>query len=95
MTEAKQTHHPLFVVDDAHLLERESLLDLCALLALPARNTIAASLILIGNETFPKLLTLQVMAPVLTKWGVSPCVTRQNNAEKCKPIQEKPGVPLL
>jgi type II secretory pathway predicted ATPase ExeA len=62
--EAKQPHHPLFVVDDAHLLERESLLDLCALLALPARNTVAASLILVGDETFPKQLSLQVMAPV-------------------------------
>ncbi len=67
MTEANQPHHPLFVVDDAHLLERESLLDLCALLALPARNTVAASLILIGDETFPKLLSLQVMAPVYSR----------------------------
>ena len=67
MTEAKQPHHPLFVVDDAHLLERESLLDLCALLALPVRNTVAASLILIADETFPKLLSLQVMAPVYSR----------------------------
>jgi type II secretory pathway predicted ATPase ExeA len=67
MTQAKQPHHPLFVVDDAHLLERESLLDLCALLALPAHNTVAASLILVGDETFPKLLSLQVMAPVYSR----------------------------
>jgi general secretion pathway protein A len=67
MTEANQPHHPLFVVDDAHLLERESLLDLCALLALPARNTVAASLILVGDETFPKLLSLRVMAPVYSR----------------------------
>jgi len=67
MTEANQSHHPLFVVDDAHLLERDSLLDLCALLALPARNTVAASLVLIGDETFPKLLSLRVMAPVYSR----------------------------
>jgi len=67
MTQANQPHHPLFVVDDAHLLERESLLDLCALLALPARNTVAASLLLIGDETFPKLLSLRVMAPVFSR----------------------------
>lgn len=67
MADANQPHHPLFVVDDAHLLERESLLDLCALLALPARNTVAASLILIGDDTFPKLLSLRVMAPVFSR----------------------------
>ena len=67
MTQANQSHHPLFIVDDAHLLERESLLDLCALLALPGRNTVAASLILLGDETFPKLLSLRVMAPVFSR----------------------------
>ncbi|MCP4407390.1 MAG: ATP-binding protein [Gammaproteobacteria bacterium] len=67
LAEANQPHHPLFVVDDAHLLERESLLDLCALLTLPAHNTVAASLILVGDETFPKLLSLRVMAPVYTR----------------------------
>ncbi len=76
MAEASQPHHPLFVVDDAHLLERESLLDLCALLALPAHNTVAASLILIGDETFPKFLSLQVMAPVYSRLA---CVFPQSH----------------
>ncbi len=67
MTGANQAHHPVFIIDDAHLMERESLLDLCALLALPGRNTVAASLVLIGDETFPKLLSLRVMAPVCSR----------------------------
>lgn len=67
MAEGNQPHHPVFVVDDAHLLERESLLDLCSLLAVPARNTVTASLILVGDQTLPSLLSLSLMAPVLSR----------------------------
>ncbi len=58
---------PILIIDDAHLLERESLLDLCSLLMLPGRNLTCASLILIGDTHFPKCLNLQVMAPIRTR----------------------------
>ena len=74
MTQANQAQHPVFVVDDAQLLERPSLMDLCALLAQPIQNTTAASLILVGDETLPKLLSLQVMAPVNSRLAyIFPC----------------------
>jgi len=67
--EARQAnpHFPILVVDDAHLMERESLLDLCSLLVCVPKHTCAAALILIGDAVFPKTLTLQVMAPVRTR----------------------------
>ena len=62
---------PVLIIDDAHLLERDSLLDLCSLLMLPGKNLTAASLILIGDTDFPKLLHLHVMAPVRTRLTVN------------------------
>jgi len=59
--------YPVFVVDDAQLLERESLMDLCSLMVSPQKKTVAASLILVGDETLAKRLQLNVMAPVKTR----------------------------
>jgi general secretion pathway protein A len=58
---------PVFVIDDAHLMEKESLMDICSLMFNPHRETIAASFILVGDETFEKKLSLQIMAPVKTR----------------------------
>jgi len=65
----KENHapYPVIVVDDAHLMERDTLLDLCSLLVMPGNNRPASSLILIGDPSFPKLLNLHVMAPVKTR----------------------------
>lgn len=59
--------YPVFVVDDAQLLEHESLMDLCSLMVSPQKKTVAASLILVGDETLAKRLQLNVMAPVKTR----------------------------
>jgi len=58
---------PVFVIDDAHLMEKESLMDICSLMFNPHRETVAASFILVGDETFEKKLSLQIMAPVKTR----------------------------
>ena len=55
---------PVLILDDAHLAERESLMDLCSLLTCPERRTAAASLVLIGDGLLRQQLGLNVMAPV-------------------------------
>ncbi len=55
---------PVLILDDAHLAERESLMDLCSLLTCPERHTVAASLVLIGDGLLRQQLGLNVMAPV-------------------------------
>jgi type II secretory pathway predicted ATPase ExeA len=59
--------HPVFVIDDAQLLERDSLLDLCSLMANPQKKTIASSLILIGDDSLATALTLKSMSPIRTR----------------------------
>ena len=63
LADTQQPKHPIFVIDDAQLLESATLLDLCALMA-GADNTVAASLILVADPSFPKMLSLRVMAPI-------------------------------
>ncbi|MFA5905552.1 MAG: AAA family ATPase [Desulfobacula sp.] len=58
---------PVFVIDDAHLMEKESLLDICSLMFNPLKETVAASFILVGDETLEKRLQLNIMAPVRTR----------------------------
>ena len=58
---------PVFVIDDAHLMEKESLMDICSLMFNPHKETVAASFILVGNETLEKKLSLQIMASVKTR----------------------------
>ncbi len=52
---------PVFVIDDAHLM------DICSLMFNPLKETVAASFILVGDETLKKKLQLQIMAPVRTR----------------------------
>ncbi len=59
--------YPVFVIDDAQLLEHESLMDLCSLMVSPHKKTVAASVILVGDENLSKRLQLHVMAPVKTR----------------------------
>jgi len=59
--------YPVFVVDDAQLLEHESMMDLCSLMVSPQKKTVASSIILVGDETLAKRLQLHVMAPVKTR----------------------------
>jgi len=67
MASDNRSMFPVFVIDDAHLMEKESLMDICSLMFNPHRETVAASFILVGDETFEKKLSLQIMAPVRTR----------------------------
>jgi type II secretory pathway predicted ATPase ExeA len=60
-------HFPVFVIDDAQLLERESLMDLCSLMVSPHKNTVSAALILVGDQSFDKTLELHIMTPIRTR----------------------------
>ncbi len=59
--------YPVFILDDAQLLEHESLMDLCSLMVSPQKKTVAASIILVGDESLTKRLQLHIMAPVRTR----------------------------
>ncbi len=67
MAAENRSMFPVFVIDDAHLMERESLMDICSLMFNPIKETVAASFILVGDETLKKKLQLQIMAPVRTR----------------------------
>lgn len=59
--------HAVLIIDDAQMLERESLFDLCALLMGQGRPTVAASLVLAGDEALHKSLQLHVLAAVRSR----------------------------
>jgi len=65
-TQAKPLY-PVFVVDDAQLMETEALMDLCSLTVSPAKRTVAASIVLVGDEILAKKLALYVMTPIRTR----------------------------
>jgi len=48
-------------------MEKESLMDICSLMFNPQKEIVAASFILVGDETLEKKLLLQVMASVKTR----------------------------
>ncbi|MBU0973870.1 MAG: AAA family ATPase [Proteobacteria bacterium] len=67
MASENRSVFPVFVIDDAHLMEKESLMDICSLMFNPLKETVAASFILVGDETLEKRLQLQIMSPVRTR----------------------------
>jgi type II secretory pathway predicted ATPase ExeA len=67
MASENRSVFPVFVIDDAHLMEKESLMDICSLMFNPLKGTVGASFILVGDETFEKKLSLQVMSSVRTR----------------------------
>ena len=70
MTSSTSGSFPVIAVDDAQMLERESLLDLCSLTVSPKKKTSAASLILVGDDTLAQKLELDVMKPIRTRLTV-------------------------
>ena len=64
LTEGASPRHPVIIVDDAQLVESESLWDLCSLLFQTSRQTVAASLILAGDELLAKRLELYALLPI-------------------------------
>lgn len=59
--------HPIIIIDDAQLVENDSLWDLCSLLFQTARQTVAASLILVGDEVLAKKLELYTLLPIRSR----------------------------
>ena len=56
--------HPVIVIDDAQLVENDSLWDLCSLLFQTAKQAVAASLILVGDAVLMKKLELYALLPI-------------------------------
>lgn len=71
LAQQSSRHFPILIVDDAHLMERDSLLDLCSLMVAQPKAITAASIVLIGDCSFAKVLNLHVMAPVRTRLTVN------------------------
>jgi general secretion pathway protein A len=67
LSKQANARYPVVLIDDAQLLETESLMDLCSLMVSPQKKTVAASVILIGDLTLAKRLELHTMAPVKTR----------------------------
>jgi general secretion pathway protein A len=64
MTNCANPRHPVIIIDDAQLVENESLWDLCSLLFQTAKQTVAASLLLVGDEILAKRMELYVMRSI-------------------------------
>lgn len=71
MATGKHPVHPVILIDDAQLLERESLMDLCSLIVCPPKKAVAASLIIVGDDMLTKQMALAVMAPIRTRLTVN------------------------
>lgn len=67
MTSCANPRHPVIIIDDAQRVENDSLWDLCSLLFQGNKQTVAASLILVGDETLTKRLDLYAMIPIRTR----------------------------
>jgi type II secretory pathway predicted ATPase ExeA len=67
MTTGSNPHHPVMIIDDAQRVEIDSLWDLCSLLFQISKQTVAASLILVGDETLAKQLELHIMTPIRSR----------------------------
>jgi general secretion pathway protein A len=67
MLSGANPRHPVIIIDDAQLLENESLWDLCSLLMQTSNQTTAASLILVGDQRLEKALELYTMIPIRTR----------------------------
>jgi type II secretory pathway predicted ATPase ExeA len=67
MIDGANPRHPVIIIDDAQLMENESLWDLCSLLFQTTRQTVAASLILVGDEVLVKRLELYALLPIRSR----------------------------
>lgn len=67
MISGANPRHPVIIIVDAQLVENESLWDLCSLLFQTTRQTVAASLILVGDEVLAKRLDLYTLLPISSR----------------------------
>lgn len=64
---AANPRHPVIIIDDAQLVENESLWDLCSLLFQATRQTVAASLIVVGDDILAKRLDLYALLSIRSR----------------------------
>lgn len=64
---ATNSLYPVIFIDDAQLLERESMMDLCALMVSADKKTVAASTVLVGDDSLLHRLQMAAMAPVRSR----------------------------
>lgn len=64
---ATNSLYPVIFVDDAQLLERESMMDLCALMVSADKKTVAASIVLVGDDTLLHRMQMAATAPVRSR----------------------------
>ena len=67
LTGSTNSLYPVIFIDDAQMLESESMMDLCALMISADKKTVAASLVLTGDDALRRRLQLAAMAPVRTR----------------------------
>ena len=67
LTGTAHSLYPVLFIDDAQLLERESMMDLCSLMVSADKKSVAASIVFIGDDTLRQHLALAVMAPVKSR----------------------------
>ena len=79
-------HHPVMIIDDAQRVENDSLWDLCSLLFQALKQTAAASLILVGDETLAKRLDLHIMTPIRS---------RLTSVMKMAPLTEEDAISFI
>lgn len=58
---------PVLIIDDAHLMEKQSFVDICSLLHDAKTRTSAAALILTGQPVLKKMLELDIFSAVRTR----------------------------
>lgn len=80
---------PVILIDDAHAMEKESFMDLCALLHEGKSRTASASLILCGHGTLKTMMGLDIFAPVRTRMAFLFRVTRLNAEESVEFIKHR------
>jgi len=81
MTSGANPRHPVIIIDDAQLVENESLWDLCSLLFQTTRQTVAASLLLVGDQTLAKRLELYVLQSIRARLTTTLKLNAMNELE--------------
>jgi type II secretory pathway predicted ATPase ExeA len=91
MTSGANPRHPVIIIDDAQLMENESLWDLCSLLFQTTRQTVAASLLLVGDETLTKRLELYVLQSIRARLTTTLKLNAMNEFETRLFIESRLG----
>lgn len=88
-TRLREKAFPVIMVDDAHGMEKDSFMDLCALLHEGKSRRASASLILCGHGCLKTMLDLDIYSPVRTRMS---CMFRMpvlNDEESVEFIQHR------